>query len=50
MYQCYSKQEGQEMWLLCGEKILIRETWMNIYLTEMLNSNKKLIAQLYYIY
>ena len=24
-YQYYSKQEGQEMWLLWGEKVLIRE-------------------------
>ena len=24
-YQYYSKQEGQEMWLLLGEKVLIRE-------------------------
>ena len=24
-YQYYSKQEGQEMWLLYGEKVLIRE-------------------------
>ena len=24
-YQYYSKQEGQEMWLLCGEKVLIME-------------------------
>ena len=24
-YQYYSKQEGQEMWLLLGEKVSIRE-------------------------
>jgi len=24
-YQYYGKQEGQEMWLLWGEKVLIRE-------------------------
>ena len=24
-YQYYSKQEGQEMWFLWGEKVLIRE-------------------------
>ena len=34
------------MWLLWGEKVLIREIWLTIYLTEMLNSNIKLIAQL----
>ena len=45
-YQYYSKQEGQEMWLLWGEKVLIMEMSLNIYLTEMLNSNRKLIAQL----
>ena len=45
-YQYYSKQEGQEMWLLWGEKVLIRQIWLNIYFTEMLNSNRKLIAHL----
>ena len=29
------------MWLLWEEKVLIREIWLNIYLTEMLNSNRK---------
>ena len=29
-----------------GEKVLIREIVLNIYLTEMLNSNTTLIAQL----
>jgi len=37
-YQYYSKQEGQEMWLLWGEKVLIKEMWLNIYLTEILNN------------
>ena len=34
------------MWVLWGEKILIMEILMYIHLTEMLNSNRKLIAQL----
>ena len=34
------------MWLLWGEKVLIREILVNIYLTEILNSNRKLQAQL----
>ena len=34
------------MWLLWGEKVLTRESWLNIYLTETLNSNRKLIAKL----
>ena len=42
-YQYYSKQE---MWLLWGEKVLIRDIWLNTYLTEMLNSNRKCIDQL----
>ena len=45
-YQYYSKQEGQEMWLLWGEKVLIREILLNIYLNEILNGNRKLIARL----
>ena len=42
----YLKQDGQEMWLIWGEKVLIREIWLNIDLSEMLNGNRKLIAQL----
>ena len=34
------------MWLLWGEKVLIREILVNIYFTKMLNSNRKLIDQL----
>ena len=34
------------MWLLLGEKVLIREIGLNMYLTEILNSNRKLLAQL----
>ena len=34
------------MWLLWEEKVLIREILLNIYLTEMLNSNRKLIPWL----
>ena len=34
------------MWLFWGEKLLIREILVNIYLTEILNSNIKLLAQL----
>ena len=45
-YQYYSKQKGKEMWLLWGKKVLIWENLLNIYLTEMLNRNRKLIAQL----
>ena len=44
-YQYYSMQEGQKMCLLWEEKVLIREIWLNIYLREMLNSNRKLITQ-----
>ena len=32
------------MWLLWEEKVLIREIWLNIYLPEMLNSNRKFAA------
>ena len=42
----YSKQQGQEMWFVWGEKVLIKDILLNIYLTEMLNCNRKLIAQL----
>jgi len=34
------------MWLLWGDNVLIREIGLNIYLTEMLNNNRTLIAQL----
>ena len=37
----YSKHE---VWLLRGEKVLIREISLNVYATEMLNSNRKIIA------
>ena len=32
--------------LFWGEKVLIREIWLHIYLTEMHNNNRKLIAHL----
>ena len=35
------------MLLLWEEKVLIREIWLNIYLTEMLNSNRKWIPWLW---
>ena len=34
------------MLLLWEDKVLIREIWLNIYLTEMLNSNRKWIPWL----
>ena len=45
LYFVLSK-EGEEMLLLWEEKVLIREIWLNIYLTEMLNSNRKWIPWL----
>ena len=38
------------MLLLWEEKVLIREIWLNIYLTEMLNSNENEYLDYYYIY
>ena len=48
LLQCFpgTKQEGEEMLLLWEDKVLIREIWLNIYLTEMLNSNRKWIPWL----
>ena len=34
------------MWLLWGEKVLIKEILLNIYLIQMLNRNIKVIAHL----
>ena len=38
------------MLLLREGKVLIREIWLNIYLTEMLNSNENEYLDYYYIY
>ena len=38
------------MWLLWEEKVLIREIWLNIYLTEMLNIIENEYLDYYYIY
>ena len=38
------------MLLLWEGKVLIREIWLNIYLTEMLNSNENEYLDYYYIY